>query len=208
MTTATAPMYTDQVVRFRDPFASSISPLRHSQHNDVDYTFKSSWSFQPSLPTSNKALTPPADMNGLPQGPRPHLHQQEYGQHYSDRTFGQQASRAPVAPYIPREHQQANVSSCHTTTSRPGRGTSPARSIKAEIVEEAIAHAQPKQAQPAANPIAVNFQIPRSVNDSGGSLSELAAQVSCLARGSRLHMLIVTDHLSVLVRVVRASTAD
>ncbi len=44
-------------------------------------------------------------------------------------------------------------------------------------MDDAQLYSQQKR-EPQASAIAPSFQIPKSVNDSGGSLSELAAQVS------------------------------
>ena len=55
--------------------------------------------------------------------------------------------------------------------------------------------------KPNHNAIAPSFQIPKSVNDSGGSLSELAAEVSLWKSGDIWYQFTDNklDHMSVLV---------
>lgn len=78
----------------------------------------------------------------------------------------QQTYRAPVAPYLPQEVTNADFG-------RNGHA-SPIRQAPTEPANGV----QPQRRASQANSIATNFQIPKAVNDSGGSLGELAAQVS------------------------------
>lgn len=150
-------MYADTSIHFRDPFVSNDVFDKHlrggwlpySQHSDFD-----------------QALTPPPDMNGISLTSKPGYYQQEHGHHYGDFVSGQQAYRAPVAPYGPQEVSNAEFG-------RSGVATEPcSRSISPNLQQQSQ---QRRGSQ--ANAIAPSFQIPKSVNDSGGSLSELAAQV-------------------------------
>ena len=148
-------MYVNTAIRFRDPFVSSKDRAPSLQ----DY--------------AHSALTPPPEMTGV-QSARPSLHAGDYSQQHVDYVNGKPAYRASLAPY------QSLETSCEysrTTGAIPhhnGRTSPP----KQALVEPSIDPSQQRRGSQYHNAMATNFLIPRSVNDSGGSLSELAAQVS------------------------------
>ncbi|SMQ47459.1 unnamed protein product [Zymoseptoria tritici ST99CH_3D7] len=110
-------------------------------------------------------------MNTAPQTHISNYQRQEHGNFNGDITSTQQTQRSQVLPpYPPVDmsfHTQENIRPVVSGTSTAR--TSPARPVFVE--ERRRSHA---------NAIASNFQIPRDVNDSGGSLAELAAQITCL----------------------------
>nr|POF18626.1 meiotically up-regulated gene 80 protein [Quercus suber] len=115
----------------------------------------SGWTSEPSHARFSRALTPPPEM------------QQDHRHDHGDRLPGWQAYKAQVAPYLPQEVSNAEFG--RQALSRP---VSPVR-------QPVFAESQSRRGSHASN-IALSFQIPRSVNDSGGSLSELAAEITCL----------------------------
>ena len=80
--------------------------------------------------------------------------------------------RAPVANYPSHEPSTAN----HVVESRDAK-VSPTTQTRVSALDSAI-ETHSRVNKPNHNAIAPTFQIPKSVNDSGGSLSELAAEVS------------------------------
>lgn len=146
-------MYADSTstIHFRDPFSKDITyPL-------------DSFSYAYSRPASSshvqhsnfsRVLTPPPEMNGVSANHRPAQYQ-EQGRYYGNH--GQQ----PVAPY---SYGQTN-----------SRAMSPS-SRQSTIQPLGVPHIQQRKSSQS-NAIAPALQIPPSVNDSQGSLSELAAQV-------------------------------
>nr|POF13955.1 meiotically up-regulated gene 80 protein [Quercus suber] len=143
---------------------TSIQPPQMSVHNAVHFRDPfvsttpphqqplSSWTSDPGYACCARALTPPPEM------------QQEHRQHHGDRW---QAYRPQGASYYPQEVSNAEFG--RQAVSRP---VSPAR-------QPVFEDSQSRRGSHASN-IALSFQIPRSVNDSGGSLSELAAEITCL----------------------------
>jgi len=120
-------------------------------------------------------------MNGVQYSSKPGYYEKEHAHHYGNYFSNQQASKAPVAPHPPLEmppthvHHSAAASQAQTRgrTVSPTPTTNPQQPVFIESQSQA-----PRRSQ--ANAIALSFQIPRSVNDSGGSLSELAAKITCL----------------------------
>ncbi|KAK5122066.1 hypothetical protein LTR85_004312 [Meristemomyces frigidus] len=157
-------MYANSAIHFRDPFASRDSPHNWSGANWSSYSQQSDF---------NRALTPPPDMNGASHATKPAYYQQERGQHYGNHHH-QQVYRAPVASYHAQDDSLGR-SGANTQTS--SRTMSPVSGPRQPVFDEPQAQSR-RGSQ--ANAIAPSFQIPRSVNDSGGSLSELAAQITCL----------------------------
>ena len=159
-------MYADTANYFRDPFVSN---------DDFDSHQRGGW-----LPFSqrldfNRPLTPPPDMNGIPHTSKPGYYQQEHGYHYGDFTPGQQAYRAPAASYGPQEVSNADFGRNGVSTEPCSCSVSPTQPRQKTVDDSQQYSHQRRGSQ--ANAIAPSFQIPKSVNDSGGSLSELAAQV-------------------------------
>ena len=97
-------------------------------------------------------------------------HPQEHGQHYSDY---KQPYRAPAALAPPNGDVGRNGHSIQPST----QTMSPSSVSTQHVFDDARARSRKGSH---VNAIAPSFQIPRSVNDSGGSLSELAAQITCL----------------------------
>lgn len=159
-------MYADSSIHFRDPFVS---------RDTYDDTSKGSW---PSSRYADliRALTPPPEMRGLPQNSKPGYFQQELGSHYSSYHDQQQTFKDSGPSYIPPELPNANLGCNGISTQPSSRNVSPILQSRQFTVADSQQAHQRRQSQ--ANAIAPSFQIPKSVNNSGGSLSELAAQVS------------------------------
>ena len=160
-------MYADSRIHFRDPFGSSDAYAEHQSE---------SW-YSPNQYTDfNRALTPPPDMSTFSRSSKPATYQQEHGHHYGDYMHSQQAYRAPVTSYVPREVTNSEFGRSGVPTQPGSRAISPVPSRQATF-DHSVQPSQQRRGSEA-NAIAPAFQIPTSVNDSGGSLSELAAQVS------------------------------
>jgi len=161
-------MYANSAIQFRDPFASRDNyrdPARanwssYSQHSDI-----------------NRALTPPPDMSQAAHATKPAYYQQERGQHYGDYSHAQRDYKAPVAPYHVRGAPHVRVGQSGASTQTTSRAISPVQEPRQPVFNDPATQSR-RGSQ--ASAIALPFQIPRSVNDSGGSLSELAAQITCL----------------------------
>ncbi|KAF2772917.1 hypothetical protein EJ03DRAFT_341196 [Teratosphaeria nubilosa] len=97
-------------------------------------------------------------------------YRQEQAHHHGDHMPQQQSCRAPVAPYLLQGLSRSNGT--REVGSRPA---SPASGPQQPIFNDPMSRRASQ-----ASAIAPSFQIPRSVNDSGGSLAELAAQITCL----------------------------
>ncbi|QIW95294.1 hypothetical protein AMS68_000812 [Peltaster fructicola] len=143
-------MYTNGAVTFRNPFDNSGTSFDpHHLSQDSPYA---------AYVHLNRPPTPPPEMHGaqytFEQGFR-----QERGH---DSVLGDQYV---YKPYTSQEHDHARPPS-PANLSRPA--------VDFESTTETVSR-RPSQA----NDIAKPFQIPRSVNDSGGSLAELAAEITC-----------------------------
>ena len=159
-------MYADSSINFRDPVVS----------RDVyEKTLKESWYSYPQYDDFNRALTPPPEMSGLTKGSKTGYLQQEHGSLYGNYVASQHTYRAPGAPYFPQEVSNADFGRNGVATQPNSRTISPVQQTRQFAKDDSQKH-QRRESQ--ANAIAPSFQIPKSVNDSGGSLSELAAQVS------------------------------
>lgn len=165
-------MYADTAIRFRDPFLVSKKDITPSKPDCTSYEHsRTGWPSPARYPGTVRPPTPPPEMTGVHPSARPSYYQQEHGHHYGDYLPAQQAYRAPVAAYPPQEVVKSELNRPSGDSYTNGR-SSPIRQHEANNDCSASRRASH------ANAIALNFQIPRSVNDSGGSLSELAAQVS------------------------------
>ena len=161
-------MYADSGIHFRDPFVSKDAYSDNTA---------GSWSSYSQYADFVRALTPPPDMSGLAQTSKPGYYQQEHGVHYNNYQPPQQTYKAPGAPYIPQELSNADFGRNGVATEPSSRTMSPAIQSRQATMDDLQQHARQRRGSQA-NAIAPSFQIPKSVNDSGGSLSELAAQVS------------------------------
>lgn len=105
---------------------------------------------------------------------KPNYYVKEYGQHYPEYST-QAGYKAPAPSYLPQEVHSSEHGRNHVVAHGPSNGrTSPVRQAALDASHDITQQRRPSQH----NAIAANFQIPRTVNNSGGSLSELAAQVS------------------------------
>lgn len=160
-----APMHTSSTIRFRDPFVSKDTAYPHS-HFSYEYSRPAASSLSSSQQQSvgHRVLTPPPEMNGTAASVRPSQYQ-EHGQYLAN--YGQ----SQVAPYQSYGHTAT------TNTSTTSRTMSPTSRPSTVGPADAVSTRQSSQS----NAIAPSLQIPRAVNNSQGSLSELAAQV-CVKR--------------------------
>ncbi|KAK5167693.1 uncharacterized protein LTR77_007392 [Saxophila tyrrhenica] len=155
-------MYAEPAIRFGDPFGSNTTPNK-TIHQHLPYL------------DFNRALTPPPEMNGAVQASKSGYYQPEHATHYGDYVPSNHASRAPAAHCLPQE--VSNTEFGQNGVQPRSRPMSPAMTSRQTTVDDT--YSQHKR-EPQASAIAPSFQIPKSVNDSGGSLSELAAQITCL----------------------------
>ncbi|TKA61152.1 hypothetical protein B0A55_12026 [Friedmanniomyces simplex] len=162
-------MYTTSAVHFTDPFAPKGGP-----HTTERANWGFAWHQDPA-----RSITPPPEMNRLSHDADPAVYKQERAYQYNDSLPSQQAYRAPGAPGPPYRPQGAlHTQDINGTASQPSSRTiSPIRGPRQPVFEDVRASSQ-RGSQ--ANAIAPSFQIPRAVNDSGGSLAELAAEITCL----------------------------
>lgn len=175
-------------VRFRDPFVS------HSAYT-ID---QRSWPSLPHRHDLNRALTPPPDMNGVSQQ-KPVYYRPEHTTYTGDTTAHQHAYQAPIGSCMSQELSHTEFGRAYATQPS-SRTMSPVQPARSYTVDDHTTQQNNRASQ--ANAIAPSFQIPRSVNDSGGSLSELAAQVSSrviLTFKPEHDLTMKLDHLSVLV---------
>ncbi|EME86176.1 uncharacterized protein MYCFIDRAFT_88292 [Pseudocercospora fijiensis CIRAD86] len=165
-------MYANSAIRFRDPFVSSKDQPPPASLQTYQHA-RSNWTSHASRPDFNRALTPPPEMNSTQ---KPSYHVKDYGQHYPEYA-AQAAYKAPAPSYLPQEAHSSGHGRNHVLARASSNGhTSPVRQAAVEASHDITLQTRPSQQ----NTIAVNFQIPRTVNNSGGSLSELAAQITCL----------------------------
>ncbi|KAK3697833.1 hypothetical protein LTR37_017224 [Vermiconidia calcicola] len=173
MTTYTVPpalMYADTGIKFRDPFGS---------REVYDERLRESWSSYPQYSDFNRDLTPPPDMENAAHLSKTSYYQQEHGQHHGDYMPHPQTYRAAVAPYLPQQVTNTQYGRPGVSTQPSSRTMSPIMSSRQPIKDDSRVYTRSRSSSQA-NAIAPSFQIPKSVNDSGGSLSELAAQITCL----------------------------
>lgn len=170
MTTILPPplqMHADNAIHFRDPFVSQDS-------------YQRSWHSYPPNAHADfvRALTPPPEMSGPTHTSKPAYYQQEHGRHFGDYMPSQQSYRAPVAPYLPQELSNTDFGRNGVATQPNSRTMSPVFQARQTTVDDSQLQHNHRRRESQASAIAPSFQIPKTVNDSGGSLSELAAQVS------------------------------
>lgn len=158
-------MSTASAIRFRDPFGS-----HNAYCNDT-----SNWPSFARRHDLTRALTPPPEMNGVSHQ-QPAYYRPELSNHVNDLLSGQHSAKANGGAYHPQELSNADFGRTGYATQPSSRTISPATQARSHTVDEYTKQHNIRASQH--NAIAPSFQIPRSVNDSGGSLSELAAQVS------------------------------
>lgn len=152
-------------IQFRDPFGS-----HNAYQND-----SSNWPSFTRRHDLNRALTPPPEMNGFSHQ-QPAYYRPELSNHVSDLLSRQYTSKASTGACPPQELSNADFGRTGYATQPSSRTISPATQTRSQTVDDYSRQHNSRTSQ--SNAIAPSFQIPRSVNDSGGSLSELAAQVS------------------------------
>lgn len=191
-------MYPPSEILFRNPFLTTGGPSHasHSAYNRQGYDFDipspSSRSNSKNSFHDRRPPTPPPEMNTVAQ-PVQHSRHNYYG----DR------SAAPLK-YEPSQIKYDSVSYNHEQAYR-----NPQPQPKQEVTSQPASRPRSpvfQQDPPAPskgstmNAIAPSLQIPRSVNNSQGSLSELAAQVGAhCGQIPRTMTNTYSDHLSVLV---------
>lgn len=147
-------MYTASTIRFRDPFVSSGTP---QPHNGFSYEYS-----RPAASSNyqfSRVLTPPPEMTGVSANLRP-SQSHEQGHYYGNH------GQSQVAPY-------------HSYGQSSNRPVSPRSRQNTVGAADVASQSQGQSSQ--SNAIAPALQIPRAVNNSQGSLSELAAQVRITA---------------------------
>ena len=162
-------MYANAAIQFRDPFAARDSTINRQPHNYA--SSRANWAPYSSTQDLNRSLTPPPDMNNVSHATQ-HVAQQDHAQRYNNHMSQHSTYRAPVAQYPSYEPSGES----HVVESRDAK-VSPTTQTRASALDSAI-ETHSRVHKPNHNAIAPSFQIPKSVNDSGGSLSELAAEVS------------------------------
>lgn len=183
------PMYANAAIQFRDPFAARDSTINRQPHTYGQS--RANWASYSNNQDLSRALTPPPDMNSVSHASQ-HAGRQEHGQHYNSHVSAHSTYRAPVASY---SSYQPSANS-NTAESK----VSPTMQTRLPALDSAN-DSQSRPHKPNNNAIAPSFQIPKSVNDSGGSLSELAAEVSLCRSTSVLNEYtdLISDHMSFLV---------
>ncbi|KAM3422742.1 hypothetical protein BST61_g227 [Cercospora zeina] len=184
-------MYVDTAIRFRDPFVSSRDfPPSHLHGYDRS---RDNWASHARAHDLNRALTPPPEMSGV-HSSRPMSSQAgEYSQRSPDFSRSKPSHRAPAS------HQPADASIPH------GSGRASPHQAPIERMSDS---SQQRRGSQYHNAIATNFQIPRSVNDSGGSLSELAAQITCLFWFESSELLQQVEESTIALNPPRSLTPD
>ncbi|PPJ57241.1 hypothetical protein CBER1_02806 [Cercospora berteroae] len=185
-------MYVDTAIRFRDPFVSSKdcpAPQIHAYDRSRD-----SWASHARAHDLNRALTPPPEMSGVHSSRPTSFQAGDYSQNHLDLSRPKPAYRAPTNSY------QASEASIPHGNGRASPQQGP--------IEPAIDSSQQRRGSQYHSAIAANFQIPRSVNDSGGSLSELAAQITCLFWFESSELLQQVEESPIVLANSRSLTAD
>ncbi|KAK0933739.1 hypothetical protein LTR29_014672 [Friedmanniomyces endolithicus] len=190
-------MYTTSAVHFTDPFAPKVD--HHSTARaDWDFTWRRDLA---------KSITPPPEMTRPLHNARTAAYQQERGYQYGENMPSQSTCTAPGAS----EPQYRSQATCHPQSrqgiaSRPeSRTSSPVRGFRPPVLEDARGTSR-QDSQ--ATTIAPSFQIPRTVNDSGGSLAELAAEITCLFWFESADILRAVEETPAQYQLARQLVAD
>lgn len=163
-------MYPPSDIHFRNPFKESSRSQSHYNYGVHVPSPSPGYSNKISLPF-HKPLTPPPEMNSVAQNVQ--LRQYSY---YNDRSATKyEAEQSKHEPATCRQNQvNNNAQPKQEASSRPvSRPRSP--------VFTQNPNPGASRADCQVNSIAPSLQIPRSVNNSQGSLAELAAQVRLLS---------------------------
>ncbi|KAF4551329.1 Cyclin-like protein 5 [Elsinoe fawcettii] len=142
-----------KALAFEPPVAPTLSPLARFT-NQV-----------------KRPLTPPEDMSSIAYNYRPMGKYQEHGLHNADMRYPYASSHDSVTDTVPEQRNMSHYSRAHIS-----RQSSPTHSHHSFASNSSHHQRQASQA----SLIAPSLQIPKTINNSQGSLSELAAQVTCL----------------------------
>lgn len=161
------PMYADTAIHFRDPFAHDTRRAAQIEHSGTRHRAH-----------TTRGLAQTFDMNGISQHTRPSNRLQEHGSasYHGERMQYQQAHARPAGSYMPPQVPNTDFGRYGPAQGTSSRGMSPNLPVVKPGTHDSQSQPQSRRGSQA-NTIAPSFQIPRSVNDSGGSLAELAAQV-------------------------------
>ncbi|KAI5203115.1 hypothetical protein E4T39_04414 [Aureobasidium subglaciale] len=171
-------VYPPPGIPFRNPFvdasASTSQNFSHS-HFKLDLDIQSpAGSAKVTFPT-NKPLTPPPDMNSVASHVQP-----QHSSYYAERP-----SATPVK-YEHRKYDQPTYDQSHghslNQVHLPKPDVSAARPPSPIYQPHPVHFIDPptNKRDSHMSAIAPSLQIPRSVNNSQGSIAELAAQITCL----------------------------
>lgn len=171
-------MYHPEATQFQHPLHTGNFFLRPPFESQYRSAFASPVSILSRLaPIVNRPPTPPPDMNSL----APTLHTPRY-QENPYTSYRERASVAPRQPPVSYEQTQDlrdgfSRQSNMQVRSNKARSPAPRQSTVASVAGPAPAQSRKSSHNYS---IAPYLQIPRSINSSQGSLSELAAQITCL----------------------------
>ncbi|KAK5119056.1 hypothetical protein LTR62_000267 [Meristemomyces frigidus] len=185
-------MYASSSVLFRDPFAQKPS---QPQLAGTD------WKFYSRPRAIERSLTPPPEMNNVSYASQAAYRKQEQGTNHAD--YGQQHLRAANALHRPQAAAQTHTQRHEFYPQSNRRPISPIPGPQQPVFENSQSRRESQ-----ANVIAPALQIPRSVNDSGGSLSELAAQITCLFWFESAEILQTVEDSSIPYHLPRSLMTD
>lgn len=159
-------MYPPSGVHFRNPFNQPSRPQSH-HHYDLDLTSPSS-GYSKSSVSLHRPLTPPPEMNSVAS----HVQRPQYP-YYGERPASSVKYEPGQAKYESGAYSQPQ--SYHDQPKREIISQPVSKAQSPVFTENPNTGAIQKNSQ--MSTIAPSLQIPRSVNNSQGSLAELAAQV-------------------------------
>ena len=184
-------MYATTAIRFTDPFASQDHHYNNQQTFRVD---------SPSCYSDRGATSPSAMSGGIPHTSK--LYTQQTSRQHEDDYSSTLSGRGPPASYVTRHAGYTG-----TATQAASRTISPVLGAKQVTFDDPVSHVQSRRGSQA-NAIAPSFQIPKSVNSSGGSLSELAAQITCLFWFESAEVLQLVENSSGTAHISRQLVPD
>ncbi|KAH0359497.1 hypothetical protein KCU65_g9930, partial [Aureobasidium melanogenum] len=171
-------MYPPPGIHFRNPFVDSSTSTSQSfdhSHHKFPLDIQSPAGSTKVTHPSTKPLTPPPDMHSVAS----HVHPQH------NSYYGERSSAAPIK-YEHRKYDQPtydhNHSQSQTQVQLPKPDVSAARPPSPVYQPHPVHFTEPlnQKRDSHTSAIAPSLQIPRTVNNSQGSIAELAAQITCL----------------------------
>lgn len=167
-------MYPPPGIYFRNPFVDSSTSTSQSfghSHHKFPLDIQSPAGSAQVTFSSTKPLTPPPDMNSVATHVQP--------QHNS--YYGETSSAAPIK-YEDRRYDQPTYDQSQNQVQLPKPEVKAARPPSPVYQPHPVHFIDPptQKRDSHMSAIAPSLQIPRSVNNSQGSIAELAAQVSKL----------------------------